>query len=160
MLVFCALTTLVTSCGNTSANLNVKDVVAAIEKAAPLATPVDFTEDELIYEMSIDMENVEEYYGQRANVNGDGSAILILKAKAGKVDEVKTALENYRANTVAYLGNYPEFDTRKSLAEAGRVVTKGDYALLVIGGDSAVAEAEGAQAAYAEIDKAIDEALK
>ena len=90
-------------------------------------------------------------------VNVSSDVVLAVKAKAGQVDAVKAALEARRDAVAASFEMYLPDQYEKALA--GRVVTKGDYALLVIGGDGQRVVDEGVEAVYAEIDKAIDAAL-
>ena len=66
-------------------------------------------------------------------------------------DEVKDRIYADNENYVGAL---------RDKAEAGRVVTKGDYVVLVIAGDETVVEDEGVEKAYEPVDAAIDEAFK
>lgn len=158
--VLCLALAMLASCGSTTSNVNIEDVKTAVLAVAPIDEPVDITEDDLVYEMDITMENIEAYAGTRSNVSGNGDVVLVIKAVSGKADTVKAELEKERASTAEFLKSYEDFAMNQKKAEAGRVVAKGDIVMLVIGGDNSVVEAKGAEAAYADIDKAIDEALK
>lgn len=150
MLVLCL--GLLSGCGS-EANYNVSDVASAVEAVAKIDNPTDFTDDDLTLDMSLDMEaTVEEYAGQRTKTNGAPGAVLVVKAKAGQAETVKTAMEGYRDGLVAQWENYKdEFPAGYEQTKNGRVVVKGDYVVLAIAG-------EGVD--YAEIDTAINDALK
>lgn len=148
---------------SSAADLNMKDVVAAIEEVAPvsmaleLSPSIEGSEDYMTDLFGLDMSTVEDYYGKTTQVNVRSDVVLMVKAVPGQVDAVKTALENRRSAIAASFEMYLESEYDK--ARNGRVVTKGDYVLLVIAGDSTrIADGE-ADAVYAEIDDAIDKAL-
>ncbi|MEG1407121.1 MAG: DUF4358 domain-containing protein, partial [Ruthenibacterium sp.] len=113
--------------------------------------PLAFTDDDLVYDMSIDKAMVDSYVGHRTGVNGASGAVLVLKTTDGNVDTVKAQFETYCKNTAAFLANYPEFAAAQKQAEQGRVVAKGNYLVLAIAG-------EGTD--YAAVDTAIADALK
>ena len=130
---------------------NLEDIVSAIEAANPISNPLEIDETALQYDMMLTMENVESFAGVRSNDQGNCGTILVVKAAAGKAGDVAGELETYKQNQVAYYGNYAEFADGQAKIEDGRVVTSGDYVVLVF------ANTEGAD--YGEIDKAIDSAL-
>ena len=74
------------------------------------------------------------------------------------VEDVKAALEARRNEIFAANENY--VGSLRDKAEAGRVVVKGNYAVLVIGGDEMVVEDQGVEVAYEPIEAAIEEAFK
>ena len=85
----------------------------------------------------------------RANTAG---TVLVVKASAGSVDDIKAALENYKNGLVSVSENYQnDFPEAYQQVSDGRVVAKGDYAVLAIA---------AAGVDYTEVDAAIDEALK
>ena len=130
---------------------NLDDIVSAIEAADPISNPLEIDETALQYDMMLTLENVESFAGVRSNDQGNSGTILVVKALAGKAGDVAAELETYKQNQVAYYGNYAEFADGQAQIEDGRVVTSGDYVVLVF------ANTEGAD--YGEIDKAIDSAL-
>ncbi|MEF9969017.1 MAG: DUF4358 domain-containing protein [Ruthenibacterium sp.] len=150
-LCLCCLTALVTACGKSGADYDMNKVLADVEAAAPIANPLAFTDDDLVYDMSIDKAMVDSYVGHRTGVNGASGAVLVLKTTDGNVDTVKAQFETYCKNTAAFLANYPEFAAAQKQAEQGRVVAKGNYLVLAIAG-------EGTD--YAAVDTAIADALK
>ncbi len=78
--------------------------------------------------------------------------VLVIKANAGSAQDVKDALEAYKNGLVAVSENYQsDFPEAYKQVSDGRVVMKGDCVVLAIA---------AAGVDYAEIDTAIDEALK
>ena len=82
--------------------------------------------------LEMDLENVEEYAGQIAMTMTSADNLIAVKAKDGKVDEVKETLEKrldyVRQSFEQYLPD------QKEKAGAGKVFTIGDYVFLVIMG--------------------------
>ena len=135
-----------------SANYNVNDVASAVETVAKIENPLDITEDDLTYEFGVDMDKVEEFSGQKTGVANTAGTVLVVKASAGSVDDIKAALENYKNGLVSVSENYQnDFPEAYQQVSDGRVVAKGDYAVLAIA---------AAGVDYTEVDAAIDEALK
>ncbi len=147
----------------TSTGYNLADVMAAIEAVAPVAMSMELradiegSNDYMTDLFGIDMALVEEYYGKLAMVNTSSDVILLIKAVPGQVEAVKTALEAARDAKASSCEMYLDSEFQK--ASEGRVVVKGDYALLVIAGDSVRIMDGEIDAVYAEIDAAIDGAL-
>lgn len=138
--------------GTSAASHNVGDVAKTVGDVCKIENAKEFTEDEMTYDMSLDKSAYEEFAGQRTTTNGMSGAVLVVKAAAGNADTVKTALETYRDGIVAQFENYKaDFPVGYEQTKSGRVVAKGDYVVLAIAG-------EGVD--YADVDKAIDEALK
>ena len=173
-LILCELMacSLLTACGSKTptesteseaADLNLTDIVAAVEAVAPVAmaqelSPAIEGSDAFMTDLfGLDLATVEDYYGKTTMVNVSSDVVLAVKAAPGQIDAVKAALEARRDAVAASFEMYLPDQYEKALA--GRVVTKGDYALLVIGGDGQRVVDEGVDAVYAEIDKAIDTAL-
>ena len=146
------LLTVLAGCSGSSANYNVNDVASAVETVAKIENPLDITEDDLTYEFGVDMDKVEEFSGQKTGVANTASTVLVVKASAGSVDDIKAALENYKNGLVSVSENYQnDFPEAYQQVSDGRVVAKGDYAVLAIA---------AAGVDYTEVDAAIDEALK
>ncbi len=171
-LLLCVLlaAALLTACGGNGGSedeaavqYNLTDVMAAIETAAPVAMAMEISpevegSDAYMTDLfGIDMSLVEDYYGKMAMVMTSSDVILLVKAVPGQVEAVKTALEAARDAKAAGCEMYLDSEFQK--AEAGRIVVKGDYALLVIAGDSVRIMDGELDAVYAEIDAAIDAAL-
>lgn len=145
-------------------DLNMKDVVAAVEQVAPisngqeLSPSIEGSDDYMTDLYGLDLSTIDDYYGKMSMVNVKSDVILMVKAKAGQTDAVKTALEARRDAIAASFEMYltSEYDKAKN----GRIVVKGDYVLLVIAGDSDRINNGEVDAVYSEIDAAIDAALK
>ena len=168
LMAFSLLTACSSNAGNESTEsaaveLDMPAVVAAIETVAPVAmaqelSPAVEGSDMFMTDLfGLELTTVEDYYGKTTMVNVSSDVILLVKAVPGQVDAVKAALEARRDAIAASFEMYlaDQFDK----ANAGRIVTKGDYALLVIGGDSERVANGELEAVYAEIDEAIDSAL-
>ncbi len=79
----------------------------------------------------VDMENVESYAGKMSQVNIQAYDILVVKAKEGKVEDVKASLEERKQNRIAEFEFYPVNDNDIHTKDA-LVLTSGDYAILVV----------------------------
>ena len=188
-LILCLLMafSLLTACGSTTTEtttestttesteaaveLDMQAVVEAIETVDPVAMAqelspaIEGSNDFMTELFGLDLTTVEDYYGKTTMVNVSSDVILIVKAVPGQVDAVKAALEARRDAVAASFEMYLVDQFHK--ASSGRVVTSGDYALLVIGDDTQeVVEYDSEDAmfaaideVYAEIDKAINSAL-
>ena len=142
LLAVCLVGAAFAGCSGSSANYNVNDVASAVETVAKIENPLDITEDDLTYEFS----------GQKTGVANTAGTVLVVKASAGSVDDIKAALENYKNGLVSVSENYQnDFPEAYQQVSDGRVVAKGDYAVLAIA---------AAGVDYTEVDAAIDEALK
>ncbi len=155
----CALTVLLVGCGGgeETKQYNLDDVMAAIEEVAPVSVPADMDDDYLTGMYGISLDDVEEYKGKYTNVSLSTDEILIVKAKSGKADAIKEALEARRDAKYEQAAMYD--DTQAQKAQNGRVVVKGDYVLLVVVGDETRIENGEVDAVYQEVDQAIDAAL-
>lgn len=143
--------------------INMQDVVGAIDAAAPvamaseLAPSIEGSDAFMTDLFGLKLEDIEDYYGKTTMVNVSSDVVLMVKAVPGKVEDVKAALEARRDAIAASFEMYLEDQYIK--ATNGRVVTKGDYVLLVIAGDTdRIVEGE-VDAVYAELDEIIDQAL-
>ena len=151
---------LFTACGGkeTEASYDVNEIVTKINEAVPVAMAGDLTEEELTMMVGINAEDMASWAGKYSMANVSADRLIVIEAAEGKVDVVKTALEAYRDNVAAQFELYlaPQYEK----AKAGRIVVKGNVAVLVIAGDDAVAESSGVEEAYKPVDTAIDEAFK
>ena len=151
---------LFTACGSKAetASYDVNEVLTTITDAVPLAMPGEVTEEYLTIMMGLDMADVANYAGQMAMVNVSADCVIVIEAAEGKIDTVKAALENTKAAIVSSFELYLPDQYEK--AQAGRVVVKGNYAVLAIAGDNETIANSGAEEAYKAVDAAIDEAFK
>lgn len=132
-----------------------------IEDANPIrmSTAIDETYMEyLSTTSSLSSDMYDAYSGAYCPVSPGVDIILVVQAKDGKADDVAAALTEIKDNIYAANENY--VGALKDKAEAGRVVTKGNYVVLVIAGDEIVVEEEGVEKAYEPVDEAINKAFE
>lgn len=134
-----------------NAAYNLNDLVTAIEQVNPVENAKEVDDDYLTLGMLLNADNIVEYAGKVSNNQGNSALIVAIRAAEGKADEVKTELNAYKSS-ISTGGLYKEFANMEAMAKDARIVAKGDYLVMV------VANTQGAD--YAEIDKALDEALK
>ena len=96
---------------------------------------LDPIDDALLQDIyMVNPENVESYEGRMSMMNVQAFDVLVVKAKEGKVEEVKASLEERKQNRIAEFEFYPvnnnDVHTQNAL-----VLTSGDYAILVICND-------------------------
>lgn len=106
-------------------------VMSSLEEVNPIANPREIDDFAIENDFGFAEGAVEEYSGKISNDQGDSGMILLIKAQEGKGDEVKSALETYKADQAAFFGNYPDFAQGMALIQDGRIVQDGDYVFLV-----------------------------
>ena len=147
------------ACGGSKneAKYDVDKILSTIEEVAPvrMGMPVD---EEYMTWLSINSEMYEDYAGTY-NPTGIGvDFILVVLAKDGKTEDVKSALEAHRDYIATTNSNYVPVYTEA--ANAGRIVEKGNYVLLVMhSGDEETAALNGIDKVYEPIDAAIEKAF-
>ena len=152
---------LLTACGGgkeATASYDVNEVLTTITDAVPLAMPGEVTEEYLTIMMGLDMADVANYAGMMAMVNVSADCVVVIEAAEGKIDTVKAALENTKQSIVNSFELYLPDQFEK--AKAGRIVVKGNYAVLAIAGDNETIADKGVEEAYKAVDAAIEEAFK
>ena len=112
----------------------IQDVVMKLGETFGITMPQKLDETALKDVFGIDPANIEEYYGEYSAVNTSADHLIGLKVKDGKVDEVRTALENRKNEIVKNFEEYLPDQYEK--AQAGRIIQKGNYLFLVIGGNA------------------------
>ncbi|MBC8570001.1 DUF4358 domain-containing protein [Zongyangia hominis] len=112
--------------------VKLSDIVQKIDEEIGIAMPGDLTKEMLADMYDIGEDMVEDFSGKFAQVIPGVDEVVVIKAKDGKVQDVKAALEKRKEARIEeqYL---PDM---KEKAELGRVVVKGNYAALLIVGDS------------------------
>lgn len=152
ILAVCLAGVLFVGCGSSAASYNINDVADAVKAVANVENPLDISDDDLLYDFGMEKENVEEYVGVKTGVANSAGTVLVVKAASGKIDDVKAALENYKNGILAVSENYKtDFPEAYEQVSAGRIVVKGDYAVLAIA---------AAGVDYADVDTAIENAIK
>ncbi|MBC8545389.1 DUF4358 domain-containing protein [Clostridiaceae bacterium NSJ-31] len=82
---------------------------------------------------SIEPDSVEEYAGDFAVTMTSADNFVAVKAKEGKAESVRQALENRRAQLQQTFEQY--LPGPLEIAKAGKVLVKGDYVFLIMLGD-------------------------
>ncbi len=140
------------ACGESEAVENtVADIASSVSSACAIQEQLEVTEETLNYAMGITLENVAEFAGYESGVNGVSGTVVVIRATEGKIEDVVTELETYKAANVSFLSNYPEFETSITQAENGVVTQKADVAVLAI----AAPDID-----YADVSAAIESALQ
>lgn len=153
--------------GNTSQNNNIKTdkTPAEIERVIAKALgegylcTVDVPEDEMFSSAIswLNLEQIENYVAKQSASYGQDS-VVIVKCKPGYADEAVTKLNEFYAQTISYIRQYP-FDVAK--VEGARIYKVGDVVMFIIAGASYEGEDKEAEAKLAaEEYKKVDDALK
>lgn len=116
--------------------LTAKDVVAKVEEMAPIQMPMDLDDTKVQDLTTINLDDVEEYAIKKAMIMNSADIIAVVKAKDGKVETVKAALQEMldTEKNNAYL---PE---QKEKVENAVLTEKGNYVILLINADIPSAE--------------------
>ena len=149
-----------TACGSKEAtsSYDVNEILNTITTAVPIAMPGEIPESEVEMIMGLAPENYVNYAGQMCMAMISADRVVVIEAAEGKIDAVVEALETFKQSAIAQFELYLPDQYEK--AQAGRIVVKGNYAVLVIAGDNEVVANQGAEEAYKAVDAAIEEAFK
>ena len=151
---------MLTACGGKeeTPSYDVNEVLNTITTAVPIAMPGEIPESELEVIMGLSADDYVNYAGQMCMAMVSADRVVVIEAAEGKIDAVTAALESFKQSAIAQFELYLPDQYEK--AKAGRVVVKGNYAVLVIAGDNEVIANQGVEEAYKAVDAAIDEAFK
>jgi hypothetical protein len=151
---------MLTACGGKeeTPSYDVNEVLNTITTAVPIAMPGEIPESELEMIMGLSADDYVNYAGQMCMAMVSADRVVVIEAAEGKIDAVTEALETFKQSAIAQFELYLPDQYEK--AKAGRVVVKGNYAVLVIAGDNEVIANQGVEEAYKAVDAAIDEAFK
>lgn len=151
---------MLTACGGgeETPSYDVNEILNTITTAVPITMPGELPESEVEMILGLTSEDYVSYAGQICMAMVSADRVVVVEAAEGKIDVVKEALENYKQSAIAQFELYLPDQYEK--AQAGRVVVKGNYAVLVIAGDNEVIANSGVEEAYKAVDAAIDEAFK
>lgn len=108
-----------------------------------VAMPAVITEAQMTEMYYIKPEDIEEFVGEMSMVNVSGDMFVAVKAKPGKIDTVKTALEKRRTDVIEQFRTYP-VNYMDIKSEAAEVIVEGDYAFMVLMGEINVADGQEA----------------
>lgn len=103
----------------------------AEEIGIQMPSPIDDATLSDMFYISSDM--VEEYYGLMSMTMTSSDNLVAIKAADGKLEDVVSGLEKRKEDVINSFAQYLPDQYEK--AQAGKVITKGDYAFLVIIGD-------------------------
>lgn len=101
-------------------------------------------------EMGLTLDNLLAYKGDVTNNQVDCALVFAALCQDGKVDAVQKELHAYRESMTSNL--YIEFADKVEQAKNARIVTSGNYVIMVVAGISGVS--------YEDIDRAVSEVLK
>lgn len=101
-------------------------------------------------EMGLTLDNLLAYKGDVTNNQADCALVFVALCQDGKVDTVLKELDTYRDSMTSNL--YIEFADKVEQAKNARIVTSGNYVVMVMAGISG--------ASYEDIDRAVTEVLK
>lgn len=151
--------------GNDAKKTNVTATPAEIEQKIADAIgkdnylcDTDIEKDWLQNSYGLDLSKIESYVAKQNSVSSvNEDVVIILKTKDGYAEKAAEVLNEYYAQVVGYIRQYP-FGTAKVLN--GRLYQSGNYVIYVIAGasydgDNSEAEAKLAASEYAKIDEAI-----
>ncbi|MBR6609523.1 MAG: DUF4358 domain-containing protein [Oscillospiraceae bacterium] len=143
--------------GEEAKSYDVAAVAKTIEDANPIRMSTPIAQDYIDF-IGLSEDMYEAYAGSYCPITPGVDVILVVEAKDGKVEDVKTVLEARKAEIVAANENY--VGSLLDKAKEGRIVVKGNVVVLVIAGDEMVVEDQGVAKAYEPVDAAIEEAFK
>lgn len=110
-----------------------EDIVNKISEEIGLQMPAPIDEAILNDLFHINSDMIEEFAGFYSMVMTSSDNVVAIKAAPGKTLEVVGALEQRKTDVVDSFAQYLPDQFEK--AQAGKVITKGDYAFLLILGD-------------------------
>ena len=116
--------------------LTAKDVVTKVVEKAPMQMPMELDDTTVSDLTTINLDDVEEYAITKAMIMNSADVTAVVKAKDGKVESVKSALQAMldTEKNNAYL---PE---QKEKVENAALIEKGNYVILLINADVKAAE--------------------
>ena len=125
-------------------------IVAAIEAVNPVENPHTIDDNDVQYLMYLTPDNILAYRGHVTNTQADCSLVFAAQVKDGTIDTVIEELNAYKDSLTANQ-MYTEFADKIAKAEDARIVSSGNFVVMVIAG------VNGPD--YAEIETAIESAL-
>ncbi len=130
-------------CSSQTSEASASDIYQAIQSAfqdkygseAILNAPTEIDDTTLSERFHLTSEEVDDYKGVTAGMMTNCDELLVVKARPGKIEAVKNALHQALEEQKEQFGWYAVMDNVERL-EAARVVSKGNYAALLIVGIS------------------------
>lgn len=107
-------------------------IAKQIEEVNMVDNPREIDDFSVENEMGVDLEDLQAYAGDVTNTQSDCALVFVALCKDGKADTVKNSLEEYRKSMTSTL--YLEFAAKVEQAEKARIVSSGNYVVMVIAG--------------------------
>ena len=125
--------------------VTLQDIVDEVDSQIGMQMLGDI-DDTLLSDMYyMDMNNVETYAGKASLTMTSCDTVVAVKAVPGKIDAVANALKQRQQDLIDQFSKY--LPTQYQKAQAGVVIVRGDYAFLVIIGQSEETISEDVQKA-------------
>lgn len=163
LLLLCIYLMLIGGCSGSGSNASAGNTVSLEESSEMVETIVNKLEEvntvenaraiddfSVENEMGLTLDNLLAYKGDVTNNQADCALVFVALCQDGKVDAVLKELDAYRESMTGNL--YIEFADKVEQAKNARIVTSGNYVVMVMAGVSG--------ASYEDIDQAVAEVLK
>lgn len=121
-----------------TSSVSAKDVVDKMTEEGYVRMPMEIDEIQAKEMYHINMDDVENYGIAETGISPGPGLIVVVKAKDGKVDAVKEAVEQIKADKVGS-AFYPD---EKDVAEKATVEVNGNFVSLFLLNEEVAAEAE------------------
>lgn len=113
---------------NVSMSMSASEMTNKLVEAEMVRMPMP-VDDQMVNELyHLNLEDVEEYGIAETGISPGNSAVIIVKAKDGKVDSVKESVDKILEDKIGK-AFYPE---EKEVAESSEVKVKGNYVSLFV----------------------------
>ena len=125
-------------------------IVSSIEAVNEVANPRALTDFDVQYEMNLTMDNIVAFQGNVTNNQDDCALVFAAQVQDGTADAVVEELTAYK-DSLSSNQLYAEYADKIAQSEEARIVSIGNFVVMVIAGVGGPD--------YAEIDTAIESAL-
>ncbi len=125
-------------------------IVSSIEAVNEVANPRALTDFDVQYEMNLTMDNIVAFQGDVTNNQDDCALVFAAQVQDGTADAVVEELTAYK-DSLSSNQLYAEYADKIAQSEKARIVSSGNFVVMVIAGVGGPD--------YAEIDTAIESAL-
>lgn len=125
-------------------------IISSIEAVNEVANPRALTDFDVQYEMNLTMDNIVAFQGDVTNNQDDCALVFAAQVQDGTADAVVEELTAYK-DSLSSNQLYAEYADKIAQSEEARIVSSGNFVVMVIAGVGGPD--------YAEIDTAIESAL-
>lgn len=125
-------------------------IVSSIEAVNEVANPRALTDFDVQYEMNLTMDNIVAFQGDVTNNQDDCALVFAAQVQDGTADAVVEELTAYK-DSLSSNQLYAEYADKIAQSEEARIVSSGNFVVMVIAGVGGPD--------YAEIDTAVESAL-